>query len=237
MQYISLIRMWRNAMEQILIVEDDWELNRGIARQLEKEHYATLAAHTMEEAKSILRVEPVHLVLLDVNLPDGDGFALLEWMNREQKACPVVFLTARDLEEDALRGYELGAVDYVTKPFSIKILLKKIAVILRQTSNSETQDYEDGYLTVSLAQGKVRIRQQLCAVTPTEFCILSAFLHAGNQLLTYDMLLDVLWENGNQIVDKHALAVNIGRLRAKIEDGEHKYIANVYGMGYQWIGN
>ena len=72
---------------------------------------------------------------------------------------------------------------------------------------------------------------------PTEFCILSAFLRARNQLLTYDMLLDVLWENGNQIVDKHALAVNIGRLRAKIEDGEHKYIANVYGMGYQWIGN
>ena len=179
-------------------MEDDWELNRGIAWQLEKAHYETCVAYSVEEAKRILCEESVHLVLLDVNLPDGDGFAVLEWMNREKKAYPVVFLTARDLEEDALKGYELGAVDYVTKPFSIKILLKKIAVILRQTSNSETQDYEDGYLTVSLAQGKVRIRQQLCAVTPTEFCILSAFLHARKQLLTYDMLLDALWENGNQ---------------------------------------
>ena len=148
-------------MGRILIVEDDWELNRGIAWQLEKAHYETCVAYSVEEAKRILCEESVHLVLLDVNLPDGDGFAVLEWMNREKKAYPVVFLTARDLEEDALKGYELGAVDYVTKPFSIKILLKKIAVILRQTSNSETQDYEDGYLTVSLAQGKVRIRQQL----------------------------------------------------------------------------
>ena len=113
-------------------MEDDWELNRGIAWQLEKAHYETCVAYSVEEAKRILCEESVHLVLLDVNLPDGDGFAVLEWMNREKKAYPVVFLTARDLEEDALKGYELGAVDYVTKPFSIKILLKKIAVILRQ---------------------------------------------------------------------------------------------------------
>lgn len=90
-------------MERILIVEDDWELNRGIAWQLEKAHYETCVAYSVEEAKRILCEESVHLVLLDVNLPDGDGFAVLEWMNREQKACPVVFLTARDLEEDALR--------------------------------------------------------------------------------------------------------------------------------------
>lgn len=146
------------------------------------------------------------------------------------------FLTARDLEEDALLGYELGAVDYVTKPFSTKILLKKIAVILR--NGDKPENFSDGHLWVSLSQGKVMVKQRLCAVTPTEFRILSAFIRANEQqLLTYDMLLDTLWDCGNQIVDRHALAVNIGRLRNKIEDDTHKYIVNVYGMGYQWIGN
>ena len=138
----------------------------------------------------------------------------MQWMNRENLHIPVLFLTARDLEEDALLGYELGAVDYVTKPFSTKILLKKIAVILR--NGDKPENFSDGHLWVSL----------------------SAFIRANEQqLLTYDMLLDTLWDCGNQIVDRHALAVNIGRLGNKIEDDTHKYIVNVYGMGYQWIGN
>ena len=132
--------------------------------------------------------------------------------------------------------FRSGAVDYVTKPFSTKILLKKIAVILR--NGDKPENFSDGHLWVSLSQGKVMVKQRLCAVTPTEFRILSAFIRANEQqLLTYDMLLDTLWDCGNQIVDRHALAVNIGRLRNKIEDDTHKYIVNVYGMGYQWIGN
>lgn len=231
-------RMEGRNMEQILVVEDDWELNHGICWQLQKEAYDTKAAYCIAEAQTLLRKETFRLVLLDVNLPDGEGFSVLQWMNRDNLHIPVLFLTARDLEEDALLGYELGAVDYVTKPFSTKILLKKIAVILRNGDKPEPENFSDGHLWVSLSQGKVMVEQRLCAVTPTEFRILSAFLRANEQqLLTYDMLLDTLWDCGNQIVDRHALAVNIGRLRNKIEDDTHKYIVNVYGMGYQWIGN
>lgn len=227
-------------MKKILIVEDDWELNHGIAHKLKKEGYETVQAFSLTEARQKLMeqiTDDFALILLDVNLPDGEGFKLLKWMHKEDlNYIPVIFLTARDLEQDALMGYELGAVDYVTKPFSIKILVKKIEVILNRKQEVSLTDFDDGYLSVYLKQGKVCVQGELCAVTPTEFRILSAFLSAKNQLLTYEMLLEQLWDGGNQFVDKHALAVNIGRLRAKIENDTHKYIANVYGMGYQWIG-
>lgn len=228
-------------MDKILIVEDDWDLNHGIAQRLLKEGYMTFCAYSISEAKQNLlqkteqETGDFSLVLLDVNLPDGEGFSLLPWMKKYKKdSIPVIFLTARDLEEDALTGYELGAVDYVTKPFSVNVLIKKIGVILNRTKEEISTDFDDGYLTVCLKQGKVCVQGELCAVTPTEFRILSAFLSAKNQLLTYEMLLEKMWDGGNQFVDKHALAVNIGRLRGKIENDTHKYIANVYGMGYQW---
>lgn len=223
-------------MQNILVVEDDWELSRGIAHKLQKEGYLTREAHSLAEAKHGIVEQVPALLLLDVNLPDGEGFALMEWLQSEKlRKIPVIFLTARDLEEDALTGYELGAVDYVTKPFSMNILIRKIAVVLYRPRGDE-MDFDDGYLRISRKQGRVCIQGEVCAVTPTEFRILSIFLDYRNQLLTYDMLLEHLWEGGSQFVDKHALAVNMNRLRGKLENDGHKYIANVYGMGYQWIG-
>ena len=99
-------RMEGRNMEQILVVEDDWELNHGICWQLQKEAYDTKAAYCIAKAQTLLRKETFRLVLLDVNLPDGEGFSVLQWMNRENLHIPVLFLTARDLEEDALLGYE-----------------------------------------------------------------------------------------------------------------------------------
>ena len=174
-------------------------------------------------------------MLLDVNLPDGEGFVFCEWL-RERSRVPVLFLTARDMEEDALKGYELGAEDYVTKPFSMKILLKKIDVILKRSGGEKGQVFDDGFLRIDLVRAKAEVNGKPCPVTPTEFRILQEFLSHKGQLLTYGILLDRLWDGGSQFVDRHALAVNINRLRGKIEDGEHKYISNVYGMGYQWIG-
>ena len=147
-----------------------------------------------------------------------------------------MFLTARDLEEDALAGYDMGAVDYVTKPFSMKILLKKIDIILKHMTPADSKEYDDGWLKVDIDGAKVLTGEAECLLTPTEFRLLRQFLMNRKQLLTYDVLLERLWDGGNQFVDKHALAVNINRLRGKIEDEEHKYISNVYGMGYQWIG-
>lgn len=176
-------------MQRILVVEDDWEMNQGICFVLKENGYDTVSAHSIGEGRKAYEENGAVLVLLDVNLPDGEGFEFCEWL-RVRSSVPVLFLTARDLEEDVLKGYEMGA----------------------------------------------EVKGQICPVTPTEFRILQEFLSHKGQLLTYEVLLDRLWDSGSQFVDRHALAVNINRLRGKIEDKEHRYISNVYGMGYQWIG-
>ena len=222
-------------MQKILVVEDDREMNQGISYVLEEEGYRTISAHTIAEGRDAYEKNGADLILLDVNLPDGEGFVFCRWI-RERSKVPVLFLTARDLEEDALLGYEVGAEDYVTKPFSMKILLRKISVILKRSGEEQGTVFDDGFLRLDLLRAKAEVTAKACSVTPTEFRILKEFLAHRGQLLTYEVLLDRLWDGGNQFVDKHALAVNINRLRGKIEDAEHKYISNVYGMGYQWIG-
>ena len=222
-------------MQMILVVEDDIEMNRGICYILEKEGFSVVTAHSIAEAEEKFENNSIQMILLDVNLPDGEGFLFCRNV-RERSSIPVLFLTARDLEEDALKGYEVGAEDYITKPFSMKILLKKMEVILKRTEEGKNQVFEDGYLKIDFVAAKAEIAGKECVLTPTEFRLLQELILHKGQLLTYEILLERLWDSGSQFVDKHALAVNVNRLRRKIEDDHHKYISNVYGMGYQWIG-
>lgn len=222
-------------MQYILVVEDDFDLNQAICYFLKKSGYGVYGVTFMEKGKQIFFENQIDMVLLDVNLPDGEGFSFCQWV-KKQREVPVIYLTARDMEEDALAGYESGAEDYVTKPFSMKILLRKIEVILKRTVPSKRLTFADEYLYIDLDNARVMVRGQDCPVTPTECRLLRQFLMNQGQLLTYDLLLDRLWDSGGQFVDKHALAVNVNRLRGKIEDQDHRYISNVYGMGYQWIG-
>lgn len=222
-------------MQKIIVVEDDRKLNRAVCYALEKEGYGVVSSYSIEEAKAVFLQGGVQLVLLDVNLPDGEGFEFCKWV-KTQAAVPVLFLTARDLEEDALNGYDLGAEDYVTKPFSMKILLKKIDVILKRTETEGHLCFDDGFLKADFEAAKMEAGGQECVLTPTEFRLLRQFVTNRGKLLTYEVLLERLWDVNGQFVDKHTLAVNVNRLRRKIEDKEHKYISNVYGMGYQWLG-
>lgn len=220
-------------MKRILVVEDDWELNQGISYALEKEQYDVSSAHSIKEAKSLYEKKEVDLILLDVNLPDGEGFEFCRNI-KQNRELPVLFITARDLEEDALKGYESGADDYIIKPFSIKILLKKIDVIFKRIPNNN-DIFDDGNLFIDFEKAKVFIRGEECMITPTEFRLLRKLIENKGRLLTYSILLEQLWDSNGQYTDKHTLAVNVNRLRGKIEDTEHKYISNVYGMGYQWL--
>lgn len=222
-------------MQKILVVEDDRKLNQTICYALEKAEYTPYPAHSIEGAKTSYLKNNPHLILLDVNLPDGEGFLFCQWV-KSRSSAPVLFLTARDLEEDALTGYELGAEDYVTKPFSIKILLKKIDVILKRNEPDSTASFDDGFLSVDFEKAKTTVSGQECILTPTELRLLKQLTANPGQLLTYEVLLERLWDSNGQFVDKHTLAVNVNRLRKKIEDKEHKYISNIYGMGYQWLG-
>lgn len=233
-------------MKRILVVEDDENLREGICYALGKDGYYTAEAGCLADAERLCRTEgekgseegpaEIGLILLDVNLPDGDGFSFCRRIRKNLSSVPVLFLTARDLEEDALRGYELGAEDYITKPFSMKILLKKIALILRRSGKEESSAFEDGYLTVDFERAKITAGGEACRLTPTEFRLLRQFILHPGQLLTYEVLLDRLWDEGGQFVEKHTLAVNVNRLRGKIEQDGRRYISNIYGMGYQWLG-
>ena len=223
----------------ILVIEDNRELNEALCYALEKEGYRAVPAFSLQEAKAKFEEwkdrQMPQLLIQDVNLPDGEGFTFCRWI-KKQGEIPVLFLTARDLEEDALKGYDVGAEDYITKPFSMKILLRKISLILNRSQAEEKKVYDDGNLYIDWERARIMVRKEECMVTPTEFRLLKLLAENKGKLLTYDILLEQLWDCDGQFVDKHTLAVNINRLRQKIEDTEHKYISNVYGMGYQWVG-
>ncbi len=127
-------------------------------------------------------------------MPDGDGFHFCKWIKARNNVS-ILFLSARDLEEDILNGYEIGADDYVTKPFSMKILLKKISIILSREVK-KTNIYDDGFLKIDFELGVVQIEEKSCPITPTEYRILKKLIDNKGQLLTYSVLLDSLWEEG-----------------------------------------
>lgn len=221
-------------MKKILIVEDDRELNEGIAFHIKKKGYQPIQTYDLRTAGLMFREEKPDLILLDVCLPDGEVFQFCRQI-KAKRDIPILFITARDLEEDALKGYEYGADDYVIKPFSVRVLMKKIDVVLQKSPRKESEVFDDGFLSIDFHGMKVKVKGEECAITPTEFKLLRTMIENRGQLMTYNVLLDRLWDSNGQFVDKHALAVNINRLRKKIEDEEHKYITNVYGMGYQWV--
>lgn len=132
-------------MHNILVVEDDSDLNQAVCYALQKSGYGVVSAESIAEARRIFVSRQVELVLLDVNLPDGEGYTLCRWLKEQQAELPVIYLTARDLEEDAINGYESGAEDYIMKPFSMRILLHKLDVILRRNSRSGRLIFSDDH--------------------------------------------------------------------------------------------
>ena len=225
-----------NEMKKILIVEDDLALSAGVCFDLEADNYMTVAAYTYEKAIKILEKYKFDLILLDVNLPDGNGFDLCKHI-KSNSDTPVVFLSANDLEEDALGGFEAGAEDYITKPFSIHILRKKIQVILKRSNLVENRNiFEDGNLTIDFETLTATRAGETIAITPNEYKILKLLISNAGNVLTRQVLLDRLWDQDGNFIDEHTLTVNITRLRNKIEDKEHKYIKTIYGMGYVWKG-
>lgn len=223
-------------MKRILIVEDDETLGVGLRFDLEAEHYLVTLAVTAVHALAELARETYHLIILDVNLPDGNGFSLCGKLKKVQDI-PVMFLTACDLETDQIKGFDVGADDYVTKPFSMPLLRKRVAAVLKRSEKQEQkQYYNNGHLLLGFDSLEAVCGGENIVFTPTEYKLLKLFIANAGCVLTRQVLLEKLWDNSGNFVDEHALTVNINRLRTKIESDEHKYIKTVYGMGYQWDG-
>lgn len=220
-------------MSRILVAEDDAVLNSGLCCNLELDGWRAVPAHGVEEALEKLQNEAFDLAILDVNLPDGSGFELCEKI-RAVRDTPVIFLTARDLEADVMKGFDLGADDYITKPFSVNIFRRKVAAVLKRSRKKENL-CECGDLTVDFDRLTAVLGNEPVVFTPTEFKILKIFTANPGVLLTRRVLLEKLYDADANFVDEHALTVTVNRLRGKIETGGRKFIRTVYGMGYIWV--
>ena len=218
---------------RILIVDDEIALQRMVGEILAQAGYETDSALSCAQALDRLGAAPPDAVLLDVTLPDGDGFSLLEKL-RESRDVPVLFLSARDEDADRLRGLGLGADDYITKPFLPQELLLRLRSVLRRVYREAPDACRLGDVEIDWGKSAVRRNGAETALTAKEFTLLKKLWDARGSIVTIDALCAALWD-GPLVGYENTLMVHIRRLREKIEaDPSHpKYLLTVRGLGYR----
>ncbi len=222
---------------RILVVEDDRLLNNTLCYNLNTAGYAVDSALTKSAASNFLTKQDYDLIVLDVNLPDGNGFDFCREVKERRPDTAIIFLTANDMESDMLKGYELGAEDYVTKPFPMSVFQKKLSVVLGRLAKQSGGDcYEDGALSINFSEMTASLSSKPLVFTPLEYRLLKILTKNPQNVLTRQVLLEKLWDADGNFVDEHALTAAISRVRNKIETEGRQYIKTVYGMGYMWIG-
>lgn len=222
-------------MAKILVVEDDLALSAGLCFALDEAGHLTAAAYTCQKARQLLKTGRFDLVILDVNLPDGNGFDICRECKSSAPERPVIFLTANDLERDELNGFDLGADDYITKPFSIQVLKRRVEAVLRR-GTAGPDCFDDGFLRLDFQALTAARNGERLSITPNEYKLLRLLTANAGAVMTRRLLLEKLWDSGGNFIDDHTLTVTMNRLRAKIEDAGHTYIQTVRGMGYVWTG-
>jgi len=220
---------------RILIVDDENALQDMVREILTQAGYETDAALSCAQAVERFRIGNPDAVLLDVNLPDGDGFSLFGKL-REGRDVPVLFLSARDEDADRLRGLGLGADDYITKPFLPQELLLRLRSVLRRVYREDAQTARLGDAEIDWGKGLVRRSGVETALTAKEFALLKKLWEARGNIVTMDALCDALWE-GPLVGYENTLMVHIRRLRGKIEaDPSHpQHLLTVRGLGYRLV--
>ena len=222
---------------RLLVVEDDRLLNNTLCYNLSVSGYAVDSAMTMAEAVRFFETQDYDLIVLDVNLPDGNGFDFCKQIKERRSDTAVIFLTANDMESDMLKGFELGADDYVTKPFPISVFRKKVSVLLGRIQKQTGGDrYTNGTLSINFSELTAELSGLPITFTPLEYRLLKVLVRNPKIVLTRQVLLEKLWDVDENFVDEHTLTVTISRIRSKIEVDGLQYIKTVYGMGYMWIG-
>ena len=219
-----------------MLIEDDEHISQGVQFFLEKEGFQMKAAGTAKEAMHLLRTEDFQLAVLDVTLPDGNGFELFREI-KARKELPVIFLTALDGEEEIVKGFELGADEYITKPFRPRELLLRIKNVVRHTGIlSETKrEIQIEYVKINFEQGTVFKNGEQIEVTSLEYKILVMLFENKGRLLTRGQILSEIWDESGSFVNNNTLTVYIKRLREKIEKDPNspEIIKTVRGIGYK----
>lgn len=225
-------------MRKILIIEDDKGINNGICFNLELENFKVFQSFNLKVGEEILNKENIDLIILDVNLPDGNGFDFCKKI-REKSNVPIIFLTANNLEVDQVIGFKIGGDDYITKPFSIMLLIERIKAILRRrVEDKKDEILRSGKFSLDLRNLSFYKEDIEIPLSQIEFKIMKKFMESEKKNLKRDELLKELWNDDLGFVEEHTLTVNINRLRGKIEKDKKnpKHIKTVYKVGYVWIG-
>lgn len=220
---------------EILIVEDDEKLNNGIRLALKNESYTFSQCRTLKDAREVLRTRKVALILLDVNLPDGNGIDFVREV-RAKSQTPVLLITVNNMELDIVTGLEAGANDYITKPFSLMVLRARVAVWLREREEGKKSRVRIDGFDFDFDRMEFYRDRQAVELSKTEQKLLRLLCENRGATLKRSYLIDSVWQGETEFVDEHALTVAVKRLRDKLEaDSKNPdYTKTVYGIGYTW---
>jgi len=229
------------AGERILIVEDERAVARGLEYGLTNEGFVVLWAETGQQALDLTRSRDPHLILLDIRLPDISGFDVCRRLRAEGMRQPILMLTARDEELDKVLGLELGADDYVVKPYSLRELLSRIRALLRRAYGelatvSTGAQLRFGEVKVDLERLQVTRRGKLVDLTPTEFRLLRYLASHPNRPFSRDALIEAVWGYASDVGSDRTVDVHIRHLREKLEDdpANPRWLVTVRGVGYKF---
>lgn len=216
-------------MNTILLVEDSESIIMGLKYSLEQEGFKVITAKTIKEAKEYNEYD---LILLDITLPDGNGFDFFKEVKKKEDV-PVIFLTALDEELNIVKGLDLGAEDYIVKPFRVKELISRIKVVLRRYNKMSSSTININGIELDAENMEAKKDGKVIELTSLEFKILLLLFTNKNKLVTRDMILNKIWDLAGNFVNDNTLTVYIKRIREKIGDSEGKIIKTIRGVGYK----
>ena len=221
-------------MKTLLIIEDDEAIRTGLKYYLEQEGFKVLEADQGKMGINILKEKNADMVLLDLNLPDGNGFDFFKQI-KSIGEFPVIFLTANDLEVSIVKGLDMGADDYITKPFKARELVSRIRNVLRRVGKQETNLIQMKNITIDLKQAKVFKNGKDVMLTALEYKILLILALNPNTVFTREKILADIWDVNEEFVNDNTLTVYIKRIREKIEEDpvNPRIIITVRGIGYK----
>ena len=220
----------------ILLLEDDSNLNKGIALKLEKEGYNVLPAYGVAKAKRLFAANHVDLIISDITLEDGSGLEFCRHIRRQSDVY-IIFLTALDGEIDMVHAYDIGGDDYITKPFSLAVLVSKVHARMRRVEGQTSSRIVSGEIEVvyeemnAYRRGKRASERELLALSKKELQLLIYLMENAKQIVSKDQILSHVWGMDGQFVDENTVPVNISRLKGTLRND---YIHNVRGLGYIW---
>ena len=224
--------------KSVLVVEDDAKIRNLVRIYLEKEGYEVIEAKDGYEAKEKIEILDPCILILDLMLPGISGEEICTWVREDLKSLmPIIMLTAKVTEKDRIKGFKLGADDYVVKPFSPAELMVRIEAVLRRTASRCGKLTFTGF-SIKPAKGEVLINGEQINLTQFEFKLLHTFMQHANQILSREQILLYIYENNEKTVSDRTIDVHIKHLREKIKEKTPKdYIQTVRGMGYKFVGH